>query len=101
MENLWGSFDTNKFYDASGAFVGMDKASELLHNSLDGLSESEQSAALKAIFGTDAFRAAALIAHQGSAGFEAMGKSMDAAGTAAEQAAVRNATFKFAWDSLL
>ena len=99
-QEMYSGFESSKFYDASGSFVGMDKAAELLQGSLAGLSEAEQSAALKAIFGTDAFRAAALIAKGGSQGFRDMGAAMDAAGSAAEQAAIRNKTFQFAWDSL-
>ena len=90
----------SKFYDASGSFIGMEKASALLQGSLSGLTQAEQSAALKAIFGTDAFRAAALIAQQGAPGFLAMGDAMNSAGSAADQAAIRNKTFQFAWDSL-
>jgi TP901 family phage tail tape measure protein len=91
----------SKFYDSAGAFVGMEEAAGMLSGALSGLTKEQQSVALKTMFGTDAFRAAALIAEKGASGYLAMGDAMDAAGTAAEQAAIRNATFKFAWDSLL
>lgn len=96
------NFEISKFYDEqTGSLKDMSQVAGLLQGALAGLTEAQQSAALKTIFGTDAFRAAAFIAKAGAEGFNAMGVAMDAAGTAAEQAAIRNATFKFAWDSLL
>ena len=91
----------NAFYNADGSMRSMGEVAQILQGALAGLSEQQQATYLKTIFGTDAFRAAAMIAQAGSAGFDAMGQSMAAAGTAADQAAIRNATFKFAWDSLL
>jgi len=101
LDDTLASMNTSVFYDQQGNFIGMEKAAGILQERLGGLSEAEQSAALKTMFGTDAFRAASIVVNQGAAGFQAMGAAMDAAGTAAEQAAIRNATFKFAWDSLL
>jgi TP901 family phage tail tape measure protein len=98
--NLLTAEGTSKFYDATGAFVGMDQAAALLHDSMKDLSEAEKTAALQAMFGQDAFRAAALIAERGAEGFAAMGQQMDAAGTAAEQAAKRQQGFNFAMESL-
>lgn len=92
---------SSKFYDSQGAFIGMDKAAQLLQGSLEGLSEAERITALQTIFGADAIRAATAIAEAGSAGFQQMGVSMAAAGTAAEQAAARNKGFNFAVESLL
>lgn len=91
---------TSKFYDANGSFIGMAAAAELLQNSTSGLSEAEKTMALQTIFGSDALRAAALIAENGAEGFQKTTDAMNSAGTAAEQAAMRNQGFKFALDSL-
>ena len=93
-------FTTNAFYDQAGQMKDMGAVAQILQDSLAGLSEEEKTAALNAIFGSDAYRAAAFIAEAGASGFDAMGQAMTAAGTAAEQAAVKNKTFAFAWDSL-
>lgn len=92
---------TSKFYDAQGSFIGMGAAAQLLQDSLGGLTEAQKVTALQAIFGQDAFRAAALIAEQGAAGYDAMGNAMGGVGTAAEQAAAKNKGFAFALETLL
>lgn len=97
---LLTSEGTSKFYDATGSFVGMDKAAELLHGSLDGLSEAQKTAKLQAIFGNDAFRAAALLAEQGATGFGDMGEAMRKAGSAAAQAAAKQQGWNVATDNL-
>jgi hypothetical protein len=99
-QELYSKFEYSKFYDAQGSFLGMENAATLLQSSLAGMGEDAKAAALKVMFGTDSFRAAAFLAEAGGAGFHQMGVDMAAAGTAAEQAAIRNATFKFALDSL-
>lgn len=101
MASFMGDFQVNTFYDANGALKDMGDIAGILQHSLAGLSEEQKTAALNTMFGTDAYRAAAFIAKAGAEGFDAMGVSMANAGTAAEQAAIRNQTFKFAWDSLL
>lgn len=90
----------SKFFDATGAFIGMQEASELLANATDQLSEEQKLLAFNTIFGSDAIRAAAAIAEAGGEGFDAMGEAMAAAGTAAETAAIQNQGFNFAMDSL-
>ena len=49
---------TSKFFDANGALRDMSEIAVLLNSSLAGLSEQQRNAALQAIFGTDAMRAA-------------------------------------------
>jgi TP901 family phage tail tape measure protein len=88
------------FFDASGSFVGMEQAAELLHKALSGLSQEQRSLALETLFGTDAQRAAAVIAEAGAEGYRRMGEAMSAAGSATEQAAARNRGFNFAMESL-
>lgn len=88
------------FYDAQGNFVGMEEASRLLQEATQDLSQEQKVLALETIFGSDAIRAAALIAEGGAEGFTAIGESMTAAGGAAEQAAARNQGLNFALESL-
>lgn len=88
------------FYDAQGNFIGMEAAAGLLQEKTAGLSEEQRLLAFNTIFGADAIRAAAGIATAGAEGFNAMGVSMAAAGTAASTAAIQNQGFNFAMDSL-
>lgn len=90
----------NKFFDSTGAFVGNREAAELLQGALAGLSAEEKTAAVQAIFGQDAFRAAILLAEQGAEGYDQMTASMDAAGGAMEVAAIKNQGFNFALDQM-
>lgn len=94
-------FEINKFYDAQGAFLGMENAAELLHNGTKDLSDAQLQMALNTVFGSDAIRAAALVAQNGAAGFRATGDAMTGAGSAADQAAMKNQGFAFALDSLM
>lgn len=87
------------FYDAQGNFVGMEKASALLQTATSGLTEAQRLMAFQTIFGTDAIRAAAIIADKGAAGFDAMGVSMAGAGTVAAQAAARQVGFNTALEN--
>lgn len=88
------------FYDAEGNFIGMEAAADLLYQATKDLSEESRLAALNVIFGSDAVRAAALIAERGAPGFIAMGDAMRKAGTAADQARLRNQGWNFAMDQL-
>lgn len=93
-------FDQNVFYDAQGNFLGMENAAKQLQGALAGLSEEQKIAALNTMFGSDAIRAAAALAGAGAEGYNAMGASMLAAGSAAEQAAKMQQGYKFSLDSL-
>lgn len=84
------------FFDAQGEFVGMRDAIGLLQAATAGLSSEEKQLALETIFGSDAIRAAALLAEQGVPAYDAMGQAMANAGSAAEQAGERNKGFSFA-----
>lgn len=90
----------SKFYDAQGAFIGMEAAAKLLQQQTAHLSEEQRLQAFNTIFGADAIRAAAAIAEGGAEAFNQMGVDMAAAGTAAEVAAMQNQGFNFAMDSL-
>jgi TP901 family phage tail tape measure protein len=89
----------NLFYDAKGNFLGMANAADILHESLDGLSDFEKNKALTAIFGSDAVRAGAQLAERGRAGFEATDKGMGDTDAAA-MAAKRLGNLKAALDQL-
>lgn len=97
---LVSSFNTSVFYDAEGAFVGMEEAARLLAGATGDLSEAEKVMAFSTIFGADAIRAASAVANAGQEGFNAMGEAMVNAGSAADQAAIKQQGFAFAMDSL-
>lgn len=90
----------SKFFDASGAFIGMEQAAGLLQDQTKDLSEEQRLQAFNTIFGADAIRAASAIAGAGAEGFRAFGGDMAAAGGAAATAAKQNQGFTFAMDSL-
>ena len=97
---LKDTFTRSTFYDAQGAFVGMEEASRLLGTATMDLSEAEKVMAFSTIFGADAIRAASAVAAAGQDGFNAMGDAMVNAGSAADQAAIKQQGFAFALDSL-
>lgn len=66
----------NKFYDAHGKMKSLSDVAGLLQHSLKGMTAQQKSAALQTIFGTDALRAAAIVADNGSKGFDNMAKSI-------------------------
>jgi TP901 family phage tail tape measure protein len=84
---------TNKFYDQEGRLKSLGKVSGILQNSLKGMTDQQKQAALQTIFGSDAIRAAAILADEGSKGFDKMATSMGKV-TAAEVAAKRLDNFK-------
>jgi TP901 family phage tail tape measure protein len=88
------------FFDSTGAFVGMEQAIGLLHTATADLSEEEKSKAFSIIFGNDAMGAAIRLSEEGAAGYIAMGAAMDTAGSAADQAALRNQGYNFALEEM-
>lgn len=79
---------SNQFYDATGNLKGMSDVAGILQNALKGMSAQQKQAALQTLFGSDAIRAAAIIAKGGKAGFDALAGSMSKV-TAAAVAAKR------------
>ena len=67
---------SSAFYDSSGKMKPMGEVAGILQTSLKGLSEEQKMVALETMFGSDAIRAAAVIAKEGSAGFEELATSM-------------------------
>lgn len=99
-DEMYAKFQYSKFYDANGAFLGMENAATLLQGAVGNLSEADKVMALQTMFGSDAIRAAAAVANAGAPGFNAMGDAMTAAGTAADQSAIKQQGFAFALDSM-
>lgn len=68
---------SNQFYDAKGNLKSLADVSGVLSRSLEGMSKKQKTATLETMFGSDAIRAAAVLADNGSKGFDKMAKSMD------------------------
>lgn len=73
-------------YDAQGNFVGMERFAGQLQDRLGGLSQEQQNAALKTIFGADAIRAATILMQQGASGVREWTAAVSEQGYAAEMA---------------
>lgn len=86
LGKLQEKFSQSTFFDAEGNFIGMAGAANELSKSLSGLSEQDKLKALDAIFGVEGGQAAAALAQEAAAGFNAMGESMVEVGAASEQA---------------
>ncbi|MBC1230554.1 phage tail tape measure protein [Listeria booriae] len=87
------------FYDANGDLRSMAEISDILKNSLKGMSKEQQTAALNTMFGSDAIRAANIAAKEGAKGFKAMNKEMSKV-TAAEVAKKKMDNLKGAVEEL-
>lgn len=87
------------FYDATGNFVGFEKASQLLKESLIGLTKEQQAQALQIIFGNDAMGAAAALADGGSEAYRAMAEAMASANGVMDTAALKQAGFNTSMDN--
>lgn len=74
-------------YDAQGNFVGLEKFSGNLRDSLSNLTVEQRNSALATIFGSDAIRAAAVLYDQGAEGVHKWIGNVNDAGFAARQAA--------------
>lgn len=88
------------FYDATGSFVGLEKATELLTNATKDLNEEDKLRLLNLAFGQDGQRAALGIIDQGTAGLKRQTEAQAALGSAAEQSERKNKGFNFAMDQL-
>jgi TP901 family phage tail tape measure protein len=99
--NLLTAAGTSVFYDGTSAFIGMDKAAQILQDSLKGMGAAQKSAALNAAFGSDAIRAAGMLADAGADGYKRMAEEMAKAGSAAVQAAKKQQGFNVAMDNMM
>ena len=75
------------FTDARGEILPLTQIAQVLQDRLGGLSQAEQQTALKVMFGTDAYRAAAIVMEQGAGGLQKYIEATSQSGTAAEVAA--------------
>ncbi len=66
----------NRFFDATGKTKSYRDISEVLQESLRGLSDQQRIAALQVIFGSDAIRAATVMAKAGAEGYDRMYSAM-------------------------
>lgn len=87
------------FYDAQGNFVGFEKASQLLKESLTGLTKEQQAATLQQIFGNDAMGSAAALAELGAAGYQEMALALTNANGVADAAALKQQGFNTSLDN--
>lgn len=90
QEKMWAQFDTSVFFDAQGAFIGMEAASQRLQDAFIGLSDADRVRYMQQIFGNDAMGAANALVDGGSEAYRAFAEQMLAAnGVAAQSAAVQ------------
>lgn len=66
----------NKFFDATGKAKNLSEIAGVLQTATQGLTEQQKLQALQTLFGTDAIRAAAVMAKAGSEGFDEMAASI-------------------------
>lgn len=98
LKKFTSGFNHSAFYDATGSFIGMEAAAELLQNATSGLTEEQRLLAFQTIFGADAIRAAAAIANAGAEGYNAMGEAIVATGGATAAAAAKQQGYAFAME---
>lgn len=78
-----------KAFDAQGNFVGLNSVADQLKNGLKGMGDEQRIAALKTIFGNDAYRAANILYQQGAAGLQKYVDTVSRAGVAQQVAAAK------------
>lgn len=66
----------NAFYDAQGKLKSLGDIQGVLAKSLKGMTQQQKQAALQTIFGSDAIRAAAILAENGADGYDKMSEAM-------------------------
>jgi TP901 family phage tail tape measure protein len=66
----------NKFFDASGKARSLADISQVLQDALKGQTQQQKLATLETLFGSDAIRAAAILAENGSTGFNNLAAAM-------------------------
>ena len=66
----------NQFFDAQGHLKSYGDISQVLQNSLKGMTDAQKEAALQTLFGSDGIRAAAVAAKNGATGFDTLAAAM-------------------------
>jgi TP901 family phage tail tape measure protein len=67
---------TNLFYDQAGSVKPLAEVAQVLQDALAGMTDQQKQMALETLFGSDAIRAAAIIADEGAAGFNELAAAM-------------------------
>lgn len=78
----------NAFFDASGKVKSLADVSQILQNATKGMTKEQQLNTLQILYGSDAIRAAAVLADNGAAGFNKLSDAMNKT-SAADVAAAR------------
>lgn len=81
-------------YTAQGRFVGMADLADQLRDKLGGLSQEQQNAALKTIFGADAIRTSTVLMKEGGDAVREWTQAVDDQGFAGEMAATKMGNLK-------
>ena len=76
-------------YDAEGKFVGLREISRRLQKSLSSLTDEQKQTTLATVFGTDAFRAAAVLADNAGESYDSMSNKVGEVGAAQKAAAAQ------------
>lgn len=66
----------NAFFDAAGNLKSLSEVQGILNSSTKNLTKEQKLATLETLFGSDAIRAAAILAENGSAGYDELSASM-------------------------
>lgn len=83
----------NQLYDSKGKLKDLSQVQDILAKSLKGMTAEQKQASLNTIFGSDAIRAAAILANNGAKGYDKMNKAIGKV-SAADVAAKRMDNFK-------
>lgn len=86
-------------YDAQGNFVGLREMSTRLNKSLAGLTDQQKQQTLATIFGTDAFRAAAVLSDNAGKSYDGMSESVGKVGAAQQAAAAQQGAYEKAMEN--
>ncbi len=89
-----------RFYDAQGAFIGLDAVAEQLRTAFAGLSDEQRNYNLVTIFGVDAQRQAIALMNEGADGVRRYRDEVIPAANAADMAQARTQGFAGAVDGL-
>lgn len=87
-------------YDAAGKFVGLEEMSKRLAKSTSKMTDEQKQNTLATIFGTDAFRAAAVLADNAGDSYGKMSKAVGQVGAAQKAAAAQLGPFDKATEGL-
>ncbi|WP_241473763.1 phage tail tape measure protein [Mycolicibacterium neoaurum] len=87
-------------YNAKGQFVGLREMGERLQKGLKKLTDEQKQQTLATIFGTDAFRAAAILADNAGDSYNKMSRNVNAAGAAQKAAAAQLGAYERSLESL-